>query len=63
MANFMREELSLKTLTEILKFESFPNIYLYGSTIELCEIRMEIFSFFISKKKFIYSCTIVYNIL
>ena len=26
MADFMREELSLKTLTEILKFESFPNI-------------------------------------
>ena len=25
MANFMREELSLKTLTEVLKFESFPN--------------------------------------
>ena len=25
MADFMREELSLKTLTEILKFESFPN--------------------------------------
>lgn len=37
MADFMREELSLKTLTEILKFESFPNIYLYGSTLELCE--------------------------
>jgi len=28
MADFMREELSLNTLTEILKFESFPNIYM-----------------------------------
>ena len=28
MADFMREELSLKTLTEILKSESFPNIYM-----------------------------------
>lgn len=45
MTDFMREELSLKTLTKILKSERSPNIYLYGSTIELCEIRMEIFSF------------------
>lgn len=28
MTDFMREELSLKTFTEILKFESFPNIYM-----------------------------------
>lgn len=28
MADFMREELSLKTLTEVLKFENFPNIYM-----------------------------------
>jgi len=28
MADFMREELSLKTLTEILKSESCPNIYM-----------------------------------
>ncbi len=28
MADFMREELSLKTLTKILKFERSPNIYM-----------------------------------